>query len=512
MRPLLFLIPAMVFALPPQRPEQPPPPAALVNLNVVALDAKGQSVMDLTAAEFRVLDNGKAQTIATFRRRDSAPAPSLPLGPRQYSNRSGATIPHATVILFDQLNTQFADRGYVFNQLVHSLQPFESSDNLYLYLITTNGSLYPVHGLPGSEGDAPQKEDGAWTRDIQARLNEAVRVNLAHRPTDLSVDIDARVRTTFATLSMVAARLAGVPGRKNIVWLTHGVPISLTPARTLDGSWIDYMPYVRQLSNTLDRADVSIYAVQQSPPGSLGTALDASRSATSGGRGVEDPTAFAGMGSEETLGDFAHLTGGRAYENNDIAGAIKQAINDAKQSYLLSYQPPPENWDGKYHKIRITCTRKGVRLQTREGYFAFAEQAATAKQEQDAIDAAMLSPFDATEIGLRGTATPLPAGPPALHLAMRIDLADVQLTQNGDVYTGQLATRFIEYQDDGAMAQSKPASMNLRLTREQRDAAMKEGVPVAQDLLVSPHVQKIRFIVFDNGSTAIGSLTLPAGK
>jgi hypothetical protein len=105
--------------------------------------------------------------------------------------------------------------------------------------------------------------------------------------------------------------------------------------------------------------------------------------------------------------EFATLTGGRAYQNNDIVGAIKQAINDAKQSYLLSYAPPPENWDGKYHKVRITCRRKGVKLQTRQGYHAFAEQGASGKQVQDAMEAAILSPFDAAEVGLRAIASPL---------------------------------------------------------------------------------------------------------
>ena len=208
---------------------------------------------------------------------------------------------------------------------------------LPIYLITTNGSLYPVHGLPGSEGETAEKDD-LWTRNIQATLTEAMKVTLAHRPTDLAVDIDARIRTTFATLSVVAARLAAVPGRKNIVWLTHGIPISLSPDRTMDGTTVDYTPYVRQLSNTLDRADVSIYAVQQSPPGSSANPDAGTSRAANSGRGAagDDPTAFNGLGSEQTLDDFARLTGGRAYQNNDIEGAIKQAINDAKQSYLIS--------------------------------------------------------------------------------------------------------------------------------------------------------------------------------
>jgi hypothetical protein len=142
------------------------------------------------------------------------------------------TVPHATLILFDQLNMQFSDRGYVSNAITHALEQFESGDNLYLYLITVNGELYPVHALPGSEGDTAAK-DGAWTHNIQTTLSAALRATLGQRPIEL--DIDSRVRSTFATLSVVASRLAGIPGRKTIVWLTHGVPISLSPARTLNG-------------------------------------------------------------------------------------------------------------------------------------------------------------------------------------------------------------------------------------------------------------------------------------
>ncbi|SPF35000.1 hypothetical protein SBA4_1600021 [Candidatus Sulfopaludibacter sp. SbA4] len=218
------------------------------------------------------------------------------------------------------------------------------------------------------------------------------------------------------------------------------------------------------------------------------------------------------MGSEETLDEFANLTGGRAYRNNDIAGAIKQAINDVKQSYVLTYAPPPGNWDGKYHKVRITCTRKGVRVQARQGYLAVAEKAASGKQADDAIEAAMLSSLDAAEIGLRGTATPLPGDPPALRVVVRIDLGDVRLTPDGDAFTGQLETRFIEYLDDGSMRQTKPASLNLHLTREQRDAAMNDGYSVTEDLAVSSHLEQIRAIVFDIGSAAIGSLSVPLRK
>ena len=51
----------------------------MVDLNVVALDSHGQAVTDLTRDELRVTDNGKPQTIAFFRHRDSS------LGRRPYA-------------------------------------------------------------------------------------------------------------------------------------------------------------------------------------------------------------------------------------------------------------------------------------------------------------------------------------------------------------------------------------------------------------------------------------------
>ena len=53
---------------------------------------------------------------------------------------------------------------------------------------------------------------------------------------------------------------------------------------------------------------------------------------------------------------------------------------------------------------------------------------------------------------------------------------------------------------------------SLRLTREQRDAAMNDGYSVTEDLAVSSHVEQIRAIVFDIGSAAIGSLSVPVRK
>ncbi len=49
-----------------------------------------------------------------------------------------------------------------------------------------------------------------------------------------------RVAITFQALETLAVQLSRVPGRKNIVWVTDGVPIALGPERSDTGEVVDF--------------------------------------------------------------------------------------------------------------------------------------------------------------------------------------------------------------------------------------------------------------------------------
>jgi hypothetical protein len=48
--------------------------------------------------------------------------------------------------------------------------------------------------------------------------------------------------------------------------------------------------------------------------------------------------------------------------------AITQSLEDARARCQVAYAAPPA--DGKYHKLRVACTRPGIRILARTGYFA----------------------------------------------------------------------------------------------------------------------------------------------
>ena len=82
------LVPGLIMGLALLYGDDPPyQEPQMVDLNVVALDNRGQAVTDLTRDQFRVTDNGKPQSIAFFRHRDSALGAVPTLAPNGFSNR-----------------------------------------------------------------------------------------------------------------------------------------------------------------------------------------------------------------------------------------------------------------------------------------------------------------------------------------------------------------------------------------------------------------------------------------
>ena len=92
---------------------------------------------------------------------------------------------------------------------------------------------------------------------------------------------------------------------------------------------------------------------------------------------------------------------------------------------------------------------------------------------------------------------------------LRVDARDVALAREGDDYIGQLRLTVIHYLKDGGVESEPITALDLRYNTQQRDEALKDGIPLAQNLPVGKSGYEYRIIVFDRGSNAVGSLTFP---
>jgi hypothetical protein len=160
-----------------------------VDLDVIAVDSRGQAVTDLASNDFQSTDGRKSQMIVFFHHIDSTRWRSASVGPNEYSNRTGAGIPHAPVILFDFLNEGFGSRGYAANEIISNLQALRTADYLCLYVLTADSRLFAVHGLRSTEEKGQSSDKASWTRQIKSLMNEAMRAVTVLRPFDINVAV-----------------------------------------------------------------------------------------------------------------------------------------------------------------------------------------------------------------------------------------------------------------------------------------------------------------------------------
>jgi VWFA-related protein len=88
-------------------------------------------------------------------------------------------------------------------------------------------------------------------------------------------------------------------------------------------------------------------------------------------------TNFA-AGGESEKGDkimerIADATGGRTFrpfQLDDVANAFAQIQDDLRSQYELSYRPKNFAHDGRFRTIEISALRKGLKVRSRNGYYA----------------------------------------------------------------------------------------------------------------------------------------------
>src|SRR5215471_16732536 len=123
-----------------QRPEPIRINVQLVEINVVALDKTGEPVVDLTKNDFEILDNGKPQEVRFFalETKSQPSVPPVPPPEHVFSNKTlgkVAIAPGVSVVLFDLLNTEFADQANSKQQLLSLMHKLPTGERIGVYVL-----------------------------------------------------------------------------------------------------------------------------------------------------------------------------------------------------------------------------------------------------------------------------------------------------------------------------------------------------------------------------------------
>jgi len=438
LRRLLAVVAAttVVCAQQPQPPAVPVPPPTIrvathmVLVDVVVTDKQGKAITGLHPDDFVVEENGKVQKISTLTTpAENAPTAAPELPPGIYSNKpqyrsSGAPI---TVMLLDALNTPFTDQAYARRQMLAFVkEQFKPSDRMAVFTLTgplnvlqdftsdpqtlytalahyrpqtQQLSSFTKPGISASEGPAtagstvasldasslPPSDSsssgsggglrggGGGTSD--ALIASATAALQAFEGAQVAYAKDQRAVLTLNALGSLARVMGGLPGRKNLIWVTGDLPFSFIPEDRVmtDAELAENLPSldtrrveehsagnyaatfrashaeeIRETASRLASAQVAVYPVDA--------------------RGLSIST---DIDSQETMREMARETGGRAYVNqNEIKVGVERAFADESAAYTLGYYPDNKKNDGKYRQIKVKVKRDGVEIHNRRGYYA----------------------------------------------------------------------------------------------------------------------------------------------
>jgi len=470
--------------------------STLVQIDAVVTDGKGRHINDLTAPDFEVLIDGKAQKITHFSYVQTVtPATTGQTVEPLRSKRKGQTLPAApsaplkredvrrtTVLMVDDLGLSFESMAYV-----------RRAVRKFIEEQIQKGDLVAICRTSGGSGAAQQFTND---RRVLLAIADGIRWNPSGRigiglfepigaygrfggpgnpggdfsATDPTYQADRNAMLAVGTLgavNYVVSALRELPGRKSIVLFSDGFAMTsngLLPSMPTGGgspNMVDYSRVVEAMRRLIDRANRSgtvVYTIHAAGLQTLQpTAQD---NPTLGGdpsigaqerQSILDKLTMVGeIGGRDVqfqieqqgLAYLADQTGGLAYENgNDMNWGLERVLEDQAGYYVLGFRPPEglfrEKFGGTpYHRIHIRTKRRGLHVRTRTGFFGETDQQVLpALNGADQMRMAMLSPFRSNDLRLRLTSlfSEVPKGDETVvRNLVHIDAGDLRFELNSD--------------------------------------------------------------------------------
>jgi hypothetical protein len=203
------------------------------------------------------------------------------------------------------------------------------------------------------------------------------------------------------------------------------------------------------------------------------------------------------------------ITGGRfIFGTNDLSDGVNKVAADLRGSYSLGFYSPDEP-DGKWHQLKVSCSRPGVRLLHKEGYLADPSPAAQTAWDAEAERQAMTSPFGSD--GIRLTARCAPAAEAESGtwlLTLQIEAEDILWREEA----GRMAAEIDVYIAEKAVAgevRFQHSRINARFLPAQMEVAREKGLPFRRQWNPGPDTGTIRVLVRDAATGRLGTVDIP---
>lgn len=514
---------------------------------VVVTDKNGNPVSGLEMKDFTVLENGKAQKVASIEEiKTSTAPPSRPAVPNNaVTNQasSDATPRRLVIIALDMVNTPFLDQTRARRFMIDYLSRNVESGALYQLVVIENNGLRIVHDYsqdPAALIAALKTVESRFSTTNNVDTSGVLNVTTDQGPSAVpsvatTIDTGApevsaltdfisatsealyaqrrsadAANSTLLAFQQIAQRAGGIPGRKSLVWITASFPFSIDPASASINSGLSFAAYQHTM-NLLQNQLISVYPVDIR--GVVTTNPDASvhmsaRQNAMSASIISDQSNRL-LDTMDTMRAFADMTGGHAYLNdNDAAGAIHEAAKDGTSYYMLSYPVDKSDRRPGWRKIAVKVADYHVRA--RSGYFLTDTTLDPTTSAGYDMDNALKSPFDYTGLPLKMVLNPPVAQGDKRKLTFAMTMPPKAASvDDSDSNHLHVDIAYAVWNATGQDAAHKGTSYNLKLNPTQLQAINTQGLGYGDTLELPPGSYRLRVVVRDNLTGQIGSVQAP---
>jgi VWFA-related protein len=527
---------------------QPPAPQATatpaivttvdeVTLDMVVRDKKNKSVLDLKPADVTVSDNGAIVKLSDLR---------LVKGP--------STTERLITLVFDRMEPSGAKAAREIAEKILKVVPASGfsisvlgvEGRLRLFQAFTSDRAALSKGIasataPANEKDESVKVDAAALpekrliavaqngadpsgRQVSAEERNAARSMLASLEESQRIVQDQHCLPSLAGLLALARTQRQIAGRKVVIFFAQGLQ--------LDSNAKDMLP---SIVGTANRSGVSIYAVDanaidtQEAQGLLAASamggVAAYNRQNPAPTGPATPHGAYGPGMVSQISDqvgrieseglagyknpllsLAGNTGGAYIMATDsLKKTLQQMIEDMTTYYEASYVPPIQEYDGKFRPVAVRPLRKGLKIQSRAGYFAVPSGNTSGPR-----------PFEMPLMKILGAAQlpndlkfrsgvlrlgDLPDGN-ANTLVVEVPLAELEMRQdpNADLFSAHVSIVAQIKNKDGIVLEHFGEDVPRHGALQSMDAARSEAITLQRHFIAGPGQYTLEAAILDRNN------------
>jgi VWFA-related protein len=399
-----------------------------VAVDVVVTRGHDEPVIALRKQDFTVLEDGKPVIVDFFEEHTARTLPpgALPalakMPPNVYTNVPPAPESDSVnVLLLDTLNTDRQEQAYVHQQMVNFLKTMQPGLRVAVFVLgsklrmvqgfTTDSSVLR-DAVNDKKNGLRMEADTSVTRSLQDKLDDLEdKARLASMQmgaaglealADLQANFsghqaDQRAAMTLEALNYLGRYLAGVPGRKNLIWFASSFPVTVFPSpkeKQAFGQIREYSAALKETADLLTVSKVAVYPIGAEgmivshvcePNSEIhltgcvdveGGEVSSHSGPTPSGRPTDLMTPYTNENAARAdkimaMEQLAADTGGKAFYNtNDLNAAMMHAMENGAHYYTLVYKPANKKMDGSYRRIEVKTSAGKYNLAYRRGYNA----------------------------------------------------------------------------------------------------------------------------------------------